>query len=367
MSELFKTTESEEPISGWRKLWQPFIRDKVIYLMSFMICLMTFLITQAADVPQQFSFGSYAKAMSYSLAMTIILAATCYYFFLLFHLQRKPLRRFYFKIKLVVQNWPEVINFLVLSQCLSIVLSCFTSLKAAIPAVIPFYLDPYLADWDALMFGGYAPWQLTHSVFSSALSSGVINVLYNIWFFVVWIYLIYSLCIVHRPQIRQRMIVSNCLVWFINGGVLAILFSSAGPAYAERLFPTMTQFQDLMSVLNAQNDVLLKSDYHFHLWALPTQEKLWDAYMAHTLEIGSGISAFPSVHVSTTTLIALSLYAINKFVGFLAWIYVGVILIGSVHLAWHYALDGIGAILLTMAIWTLVGLWLKKTSSLSAL
>ncbi|MDN3683797.1 hypothetical protein QW180_05815 [Vibrio sinaloensis] len=42
------------------------------------------------------------------------------------------------------------------------------------------------------------------------------------------------------------------------------------------------------------------------------------------------------------------------------WLYVVAIQIGSVHLAWHYAIDGYLSIVLTLILWKLCGVLARK-------
>ncbi|MCP4182981.1 MAG: hypothetical protein GY761_06650, partial [Hyphomicrobiales bacterium] len=70
---------------------------------------------------------------------------------------------------------------------------------------------------------------------------------------------------------------------------------------------------------------------------------------------GVGISAFPSVHVGLITLNALFAREIFPRLAGLAFAYVGIILVSSVYLGWHYAIDGYVAIFVVYAIY-----WLMK-------
>lgn len=346
------------------KIRYPIKRDRFIYILALFICMVTYLIALLFQVPQTFDFIAYNRLVAYALVGSASLYCIGFYFYLLFQWHPTPTKQFILKFVAVVKNWPEIINFILLSQCLAVVLSCFTSLKTAIPAIVPYYLDPYFAQWDKWLFLGYEPWQLTHALFTSPWATATINFLYNFWFCIVWIFFAYSLCAIKKGRLRQKMIISNCLVWFINGGILAILFSSAGPVYAEKLFPFMHEYRDLIKVLTEQNEFLVQHDSFVTVWALTTQNSLWDAYSNNHFMIGAGISAFPSVHVSTTTLIALAMTAVNKKVGIAAWLYVVVIVTGSVHLGWHYAVDGMFGMLFTVIIWKLVGKWQQRFSDI---
>ena len=63
----------------------------------------------------------------------------------------------------------------------------------------------------------------------------------------------------------------------------------------------------------------------------------------------------PSMHVALTTLFALVCWGTKRWIGILMSFYALIILIGSVHLAWHYAIDGYAGALGMIAIWWVVG------------
>jgi hypothetical protein len=79
--------------------------------------------------------------------------------------------------------------------------------------------------------------------------------------------------------------------------------------------------------------------------------------------MGAGISAAPSMHVTIASLMAMSLFSVNRKLGFIAWIYAAIIEIGSIHLAWHYAVDGYLALLFTSIIWWATKITLAKIVS----
>ena len=80
-------------------------------------------------------------------------------------------------------------------------------------------------------------------------------------------------------------------------------------------------------------------------------------YSQGALRLGSGISAMPSMHVSLAWLGLLHFCRVQAGLAVLVFGYVVVILVGSVHLGWHYAVDGILAILTTTVIWVAVVAW----------
>jgi hypothetical protein len=87
----------------------------------------------------------------------------------------------------------------------------------------------------------------------------------------------------------------------------------------------------------------------YTLWAVSTQDALWNGY-AHG-GLLQGISAMPSMHNATTLLIVLACWHLSKFVRFLTVGLAVLIFIGSIHLGWHYAVDAYLAWAITLAIW----------------
>jgi membrane-associated phospholipid phosphatase len=100
---------------------------------------------------------------------------------------------------------------------------------------------------------------------------------------------------------------------------------------------------------------LRATDMNYSVWALNSQDYLLQNYIAGDTQHLSGISAFPSMHVSMAFIFLLlsSYYNKTVFTGFLVFFLF--IMIGSVFLGWHYAVDGYFSILSTWFIWVLSG------------
>jgi hypothetical protein len=106
-------------------------------------------------------------------------------------------------------------------------------------------------------------------------------------------------------------------------------------------------------------------DQETPLKALELQNTLWQGYLNGSTGLASGISAMPSMHVAMPALFAVSIWHRSRVVSMLFWLFTLGILVGSVHLGWHYALDGYASILLTFPIWwgagTVTGWWYDRT------
>jgi len=84
--------------------------------------------------------------------------------------------------------------------------------------------------------------------------------------------------------------------------------------------------------------------------AMQVQDALWRAYGGSPQGI-EGISAMPSMHVSIALLLALFGWRISRLAGLAYSAFAMLIFLGSIHLGFHYAVDGYVAAAMTLAIW----------------
>jgi hypothetical protein len=113
-----------------------------------------------------------------------------------------------------------------------------------------------------------------------------------------------------------------------------------------------TTFDAHMVYLRAANE-------QFPVLTLHVQDLLLQWYHQGERGLGSGITAMPSMHVAMAQLTWLGMRRVSRAAGWWFFAFFVVIWIGSVHLAYHYAVDGLVSVIATTAIWWASGALLR--------
>ncbi len=234
--------------------------------------------------------------------------------------------------------------------------SSFTILKAAVPLVQPYAWDARIAAADAWLHGGVQPWELLQPVLGHPILTGLVSLNYHLWFFILLGTVYWMAFCMERRQLRMQFLLSFVLSWSLLGNVMAMLFSSVGPCYYQHFVPGANPFAGLMHYLQDANN-------HIPLLVLDVQNGLWHSYASHSGSNALSISAMPSMHVASSVLLALLGWRLNRAAGIALTVFAVLIQLGSVHLGWHYALDGYVGALGAWLIWTLCGKLLQRSAA----
>ena len=231
----------------------------------------------------------------------------------------------------------------------------FTIVKAAIPRLHPYAWDSRISAWDIALHGGQAPWLWLQPLLGHPWVTCLLNFTYHLWFLLLYSVLYWQFLDIRRPQLRMQFLLSFVLSCIVLGSVVAVLLSSVGPCYYGHLY-SANPYAPLMAYLHTANQQV-------PVWALPVQDMLWQGYQSQGAQGELGISAMPSIHVATAMLMALLGWRANRAAGIAFSLFAVLIMLGSIHLGWHYALDGYVGAAGAALIWQLVGLALGARRS----
>lgn len=343
-----------------RELPRAFRREWLLLAIILLYTVVGAVLAVHFEAVSILSVGLYYGVYSFVLPPTffLIIASRALYFALIV----RPQRPFAMLVADLRRNiaMPQRLAQAVPMLCfVPLLVGTFSVFKAAIPLIHAFSWDPRFEQWDRWLHGGVAPWELLQPILGYPLVSFLINVCYNGWFFVLWFACIWQFFTLRAPQRRMQFLLSTMLSWILIGSVLATFFSSAGPCYFGRIESGLDPYQPLIAYLHQANE-------SYPLWALDTQQMLWDGYSLGRLNLGAGISAMPSMHVAIATLLALLGWQTSRRLGIALAAFLLLIMVGSVHLGWHYALDGYVSIACAALIWWATGWFVRRFMKLPA-
>ncbi len=220
--------------------------------------------------------------------------------------------------------------------------AAFTLIKTSLPYIVPFYADPYFAQIDQALHFGQDPWVLTHALAESFAANQLVWVYVSVWGLPAMALPVIIAAIDGNTARVNRFLVLYVVGWVVLGNIIALAGMSAGPVYYDRLIGG-DRFADLAPALV---DSGLKAT-----WIGNLQESLWNVYVERGQAIGSGISAFPSVHVAMAFVTALYMGERSRLLIPVGAVFVAAILFMSIYSGYHYAIDGYASIIVIGAAW----------------
>lgn len=240
---------------------------------------------------------------------------------------------------LKADDWSRVSDFALGAVLIGLQLAVLMWTKTMMPLVGGFWADPFLADLDKAIFG-VDPWVYTHRL--PEWVSGFLDRTYVTWAPVKFA-TIAAVLLAPVSLLRGRLFLTYFLL-MASAALGQYLASSAGPIFYE-LTGLGSRFADLP----------------IEPWAATARDFLWSDYLRGGGKVGGGISAMPSLHVGMAAWCALVLRNYFPKLAWIGWGYTALIYVGSVHLGWHYATDGLVSLLLLWGAWVLAKRLLPAT------
>jgi PAP2 superfamily len=250
-------------------------------------------------------------------------------------------------------SWPEALrrtwadgwlthrlfHYFIVALLLPLFFWCFAAWKSHIP---PFTWDVTLAEWDRALHGT-DPWRLLPL---RPLLTVPLEGAYWSWR-LLFLGLVAWQGWTGTAHEKGRFWLAFVLTWILLGTVLASLIPSAGPCY----YLFVAHSPRYVSLLTYLGEV----DRAHGTELLDLQRGLWAATAQGRIVWGAGVSAFPSLHVALPVLATCAAWRRFRPLAWAFALFSAVILIGSVHTGWHYAVDGYASLVLVPMIWWLAG------------
>lgn len=218
----------------------------------------------------------------------------------------------------------------------------FTILKNVMSFITPYFADTFIANVDRALHFGVDPWVIAHWMGDYLPTNLMIYSYLTIWALPAFA-LPVIIALTDGDKARMsRTLILYAVAWIFVGNVMAFGGLSVGPVYFDRLLGG-DRFAELTTAL-VQTGVTSSG-------LGKTQAALWEIYSGQSALIGSGISAFPSVHVAIATVAAIYMWERSKYLAPLAVTFLFFTLYLSIFTGYHYAVDGYVSIIVIFGLW----------------
>jgi hypothetical protein len=227
----------------------------------------------------------------------------------------------------------------------------FSKMKSMIPLFNDFEWDAAFIAWDRTLFVGHDAWQVLQPVFGYPVVTAAMAGLYHGWMLLIYMGTLFFVFHPAAAPVVRQYFLGFILIWTVVGGALATALASVGPCFMGPIFGDGT-FDTQMAYLRDANEQVPVLTVH-------VQDLLLQWYHEGNRGLGSGITAMPSMHVAMAFLFWLGIRKLSRAVGWIFFAFFLAIWLGSVHLAYHYAADGLVGVIATALIWEASGAILR--------
>jgi hypothetical protein len=206
----------------------------------------------------------------------------------------------------------------------------YRNLKSVVPLLRPGDLfDSQLASLDRSIFAGQDPAVLLHDLLGTAVSAQFMSTAYMLFFAFVPGTLAFALVFSPNLQAGLFYATAQSINWVLGAASYFIL-PSLGPVYADPgVFSGLSY-----SGAGRLQEILLDQRTEF----------LRDPLAGNA----QSIAAFSSLHVSIffTAALAAHLLGLARSVRIAAWALLGVTVMATIYLGWHYVIDDLGGVVI---------------------
>ena len=214
--------------------------------------------------------------------------------------------------------------------------AAFRNVKSMAPLVNDRLWDPDLASIDQFLFAGHDPARVLHAWFGEGIAAHLLSGVYIIWIGLVPVSIAIALVWTRHKYAGAWYVTAVAVDWCL-GAAIYVLLPTVGPIYSDP-----NNFAGLP-----------------HTYVSDLQETLWTDRLAVMADpTGAGtlqtVAAFASLHVGIMITICLvaELVQLPRWIRTSAWVFLGLTILSTVYLGWHFAADVIGGLVMgSFAVW----------------
>lgn len=223
--------------------------------------------------------------------------------------------------------------------------------RLALTLIQPFHLDPTFMRLDQWVHGGFHPFEILQPIVGRPQVTDFLDIFYVAGYFLtLWVGIIWQ-TVSGREPVRSQFLLTFALAWIVLGTAAAIALASGGPAFYGRITGLPDPYSPLMEYLQSV-------DATHGLFALTNQQRLWESYT-----VWGGMTAMPSMHIAIVAVVSLAAVRTHRWLVVIVAPLLTLMLVGSVHLGWHYAVDGYVSLIAVALLWWLTGRFLRWWAS----
>jgi hypothetical protein len=242
-------------------------------------------------------------------------------------------------LAVVRERWPwEHIRFaLVGLGAWYLTYAAFRNLKSFVPFVNRDLWDGTLDRFDRIIWLGNDPAEVLHSLFGVGVAAHFFSLVYVAWIVLVPVSLVVALALSRNRAAGEWYVTAVAVDWVL-GVVTYFAVPTLGPIYAEP--------QDFAGLPHTYVSTLQES------MIADRVQVIANPFGTHAVQT---IAAFASLHVGIMVTVCLmtELLMMRRWIRVSMWVFLGLTVLATVYLGWHYFADVLGGTLLGA-----VGVWI---------
>ena len=213
----------------------------------------------------------------------------------------------------------------------------FRNLKSFVPFVNRHLWDGVLEDVDRALWFGHDPAAVLHDLLGTGAAAHFLSFVYIAWIVFVPFSLVVAL-VWSRDAMAGAWYVTAIAVDWVLGVAVYFVVPTLGPVYARPEMFTGLSHTDVTG-----------------LQATMMQERHEVLVNPFTTDAVQTIAAFASLHVGmcVTMLLMAELLRLQRPLRIFLWVFLGLTVLATVYLGWHYFVDTLGGAVLGVA-----GVWI---------